>query len=227
MPMLKELDLSNNKLVLVNSLLKLTTLENINLNNNVISSLPDLSVLKSLETLNLSGNLLEVLPRLKSESLIYIDLSYNKFTSYPELKGCTALKDINITGQTYEAKAMLSKNESYVLEPIPELITQAGDVGTVILADKNDKPVYEESISELKEGNYIIPGDTFDHSGEYTLTVTSYKAGALLAQYSYNLSVEGLNWLPIAAATVGVVIIFSAAIYLIQKNKNKRSKADD
>ncbi len=219
MPDLTYLDLSNNELKLINSIPKLTTLENLILKNNHISSLPDLSCLADLETLDLSDNELDIFPRLASSSLLYIDLSGNHLTGMPGLSRCTALKESNLLGQTYETACELNYGDLYTVDPVPELISRYGDDGAAIITDSDGQTAYQKDFAELTASEYGIDTGELPRAGKYDLVITGHKGGELLGTYTYHLVLNGGSSPLLIGGIIAVAAGAAVIIWLLKRKK--------
>ncbi|KAF3425424.1 hypothetical protein E2986_13360 [Frieseomelitta varia] len=86
MPLLKYLNLNNNKLTTLPEVHHLNKLETLSLGNNLISNMTDIFMTNSLKMLNLKGNNIDnidVAEWWQLDRLEYLDLSHNKLNSLP------------------------------------------------------------------------------------------------------------------------------------------------
>lgn len=238
MPMIIYLDASFNKLQSIGNILSLTGLENVNLSNNDISAIPDLSELINLQTLNLSNNQLTAFPMLKSKTLRYIDLSNNNLIRSIDLINCTSLEDISITGQSKTISGVISLDNKYKLNPIPELITQFGnDIGTVQVYNSSDKLIDEISFAKMKENDYSLDFSKYENSSQFKVVVTGYygaknqseiKNAEVLGKYTYTLNGNNIS-VKNNGASIWIVIIVVASLVVavlifIKKRVNNKHK---
>lgn len=232
MPMLNYLDVSGNKLHAMSSIITLKSLENINLSNNTISEIPDFSTLLSLSTLNLSGNQMTSFPKIKSKSIRYIDLSNNQLISAIDFSDCPSLESISISGQQRNIRDKLTADNTYKLNPIPELITQfCNDVGTVRIYDKSGNLLDELSFEKLKEADYTVNFSKYKGSSEYKIVVTGYKGEKSDGDYSkadvigtYTFTLENSNY-HIQLWIIPIILVIAAVIFIIYRLKVGSKKA--
>ena len=101
MPLLRYLNLNNNKLTILPEVHHLNRLETLSLSNNLISNITDIFMTNSLKMLNLKGNNIDnidVADWWQLSRLEYLDLSRNKLNSLPSMwhKSMPMLKYLNL-----------------------------------------------------------------------------------------------------------------------------------
>lgn len=229
MPRLTYLDVSNNHLKSLKNISAFPKLENIKATGNEIQELPDFSNFSNIKTLDLSDNQLENIPPISSDSMLYLDISKNHIYKEIDLTNLPHLKKVDVSNQSYETTILMQDSSSYILDPIPALISQYGSFGTMVIKNEDGTVLKEESFRQLEKENFQIDFKNIPSASSYDVIISGYleeEKENLLGNYTYHFQKENTKnpsiVIVLEILTGSVLLVIGGIFFYRKKGKGEK-----